>query len=587
MITLVQDDDSSTQYLEEIVRHAGLACRWRPVDQLDASDRIVVLPSNRDPGFDARERIIDLVTSGAALIVIGGTAGLDDLIGASSNGEPREGYLIEPDVAHPVTARLHSRLHVFNATPLRATSGISLGRLTGEDAVTEVGDGIVVSRAGRGATVAIGTDIPWSVFHIQTGTPVHADGAPAPDGTAAIDDGILKAEDGMVLSWEHDRIQTATGPVPECTGIDPAYPNGDTPWFAVPLADELRLLLLQAIAWSASETGQTLASLHEWPEAMDAVAMMSHDSDLNIDASAHTTLRLLQETGIHSTWCHMWGPTYPDRYEPGTFPKIIEAGHEFAFHYNAFDRDGGSWGQEHFAWQADFVRNEAGVDGFVSNKNHYTRWEGHVEFYSWLIDEGIQIDQSRGPSKKGSVGYPLGSSLPIFPMDPDSGQFIDVLELPMQFQDLFLTTPPYMATSTPEQAKRHHGVAHYLFHQYHLHSKPDVAEAFCALIPDVREAGLEWWTCARINDWERTRRDVTVTLEGDRVHIQSSRSVKGATINVMIPAGMSPDGVRVIHGASALHVDSRERWNQRVLSVQLDLDAGETVLKMEMAYAPL
>ncbi|MFS8522771.1 MAG: hypothetical protein FWJ87_15635, partial [Micromonosporaceae bacterium] len=77
-----------------------------------------------------------------------------------------------------------------------------------------------------------------------------------------------------------------------------------------------------------------------------------------------------------------------------------------------------------------------------------------------------------------SVGYPLGSSLPLFPMDPASGEFIDIIELPMQFQDLSLTTPPYMATTTAEQAKRHHGVAHYLFHQYHLHSKPDVAEAY-------------------------------------------------------------------------------------------------------------
>ena len=581
MITLVQDDAISTRYLEEIVRHAGLACRWRSIDQLDSSDRIIVLAGKRALGSDDRQRLVDLVTSGTALVVTGGTAGLDDLLGATATGDPAEGYLTAMDAAHPVTAGLHSRLHVFDATPLRATSGTSLGRLTGDDAATNRGEGIVASRAGRGATVAIGADIPWSVFHIQTGTPVHADGEPAPDGTAAIDDGILKAEDGMVLSWEHDRIQTATGPVPECTGIDPAYPDGDTPWFAVALADELRLLLLQAIAWAASETGQSLAALHEWPDGRDAVATMSHDSDLNIDASAHTTLRLLEDAGIHSTWCHMWGPNYPGRYEPGTFPKIIEAGHEFAFHYNAFDRDGGSWGREHFAWQADFVRNEAGVDGFVSNKNHYTRWEGQVEFYSWLIDEGIQLDQSRGPSKKGSVGYPLGSSLPLFPMDPASGEFIDIIELPMQFQDLSLTTPPYMATTTAEQAKRHHGVAHYLFHQYHLHSKPDVAEAFCALIPEVRDAGLDWWTSARINDWERARREVTVTLDGGRVHIQSPRPIEGATINVMMPAEMSPGAVRVIHGTSALDAECRERWNQRILSVRLGLDAGETVLRLE------
>jgi hypothetical protein len=456
-----------------------------------------------------------------------------------------------------------------------------IARLSDTSAILESGDAIVVSRAGRGTTVAIGTDIPFSVFHIQTGTPVYEDGAPAPDGTAAIDDGILKAEDGMVLSWEHDRLQTATGPIPDCTGFDPAYPDGDTPWFATPIADELRLLLLQAIAWAATESGHALAALHEWPNGHEAVAMISHDSDLNLDASAHTTLQLLDEAGIKSTWCHMWGPTYSTVYEPGTFSKILDAGHEFALHYNAFDKDGGSWGREHLAWQANFVRKEAGVDGFVSNKNHYTRWEGQVDFFYWLIDEGIRIDQSRGPSKKGSVGYPLGSSLPILPLDPETGRFIDVLELPMQFQDLSLTTPPYMAATTREQARRHHGVAHYLFHQIHLHTKPDVADAFLHLANDVRDAGLEWWTCERINGWERARREVSVTLDGDRVCIDSPAAISGATIAVTLPHGTPPESTRIMHGATSLDAYHGERWNQRVLTVQLDLDAGETVLRLE------
>jgi hypothetical protein len=582
MITLVTDDAVSTRYLEEIVRHAGLSCRWKDASSLDRSDRIIVLAGNRTYGTEIRQRIEELVTAGVALVVTGGTVGLDNLLGAREVGSPDEGYLVGMDAQHPVSAGLHPPLHVFGAAALRATSGTTLARLTDTSAIQETGDAIVVSRAGRGATVVIGANIPFSVFHIQTGTPVYEDGAPAPDGTAAIDDGILKAEDGMVLSWEHDRIQTATDLVPDCTGIDPAYPNGDTPWFAVPIADELRLLLLQAIAWAASESGQALAALHEWPNGLDAVAMISHDSDLNLDASAHTTLRLLDEAGIKSTWCHMWGPTYSTVYEPGTFPKIREAGHEFALHYNAFDKDGGTWGREHLAWQADFVRKEAGVDGFVSNKNHYTRWEGQVDFFSWMIDEGIQIDQSRGPSKKGTVGYPLGSSLPVLPLDPETGQFIDVLELPMQFQDLSLTTPPYMAETTWEQARRHHGVAHYLFHQIHLHTKPDVAEAFLQLANDVHDAGLEW-TCERIIGWERARREVQVTLDGDRVCIDSCSAIAGATIAVTLPQGTAPDNTRVIHGASSLDTHCGERWNQRVLTFQLDLKAGETVLTLEQA----
>ena len=581
MITLVPNADTSTRYLEEIMRHAGLACRWKGLSALDASDGIIVLTGHDPIGSADRDRLTELVRSGAALVVTGGTVGLDELVGALPTGPAAESYLTDMDSRHAVTAGIHAPLHGFEATPLRATTGMSLARLMNGEMAAALGDGIVVSRQGQGATIAIAINIPASVLHIQNGTPVHADGDPSPDGTAPLDDGILKAEDGLVLSWKHDRLRTAEGPVPACAGIDPAYPAGDTPWFAVPIADELRLLLLQAIAWAAGQAGRTLAMLQEWPDGHDAVAMMSHDSDLNLDASAHTTLRMLDEAGITSTWCHMWGPTYPDTYERGTFPMIRDAGHELALHYNAFDRDGGEWGREHLAWQAAFVRNEAGVDSFTSNKNHYTRWEGHVDFYHWLVDEGIEIDQSRGPSKKGTVGYPFGSSLPTMPLDPGTGRFIDVLELPLQFQDLSLTTPPYMAATTREQARRHRGVAHYLFHQIHLHTKPDVADAFRHLIGDVHEAGMEWWTCERINDWVRTRRLVTLRVDGNRVRITSPLAVSGATIAILPPGGTPVERMRITTGSGACAVSAGERWNQPVAIVQLDLAAGETVLKLE------
>lgn len=575
MITLVTDGSVRSRYSEELLAHAGLAWRAKDPAALSNDDRVLLLVGNEPLEVEARERITTLVTNGAALVVTGGTCGLDDLLGTVPAGAVTEGYIVQRDEHHPVTAGLHEPLHVFWATPLKTTSGTTLARLADTSASNQVGDAVVAHRTGTGATVTIGANIPASVLHIQAGTPVHADGPPAPDGTAPLRDDILKAEDGHVLSWEHDRQQTLTGEVPECTGFDPAFPRGDTPWFSVPVADELRMLLFQALAWAASEAGHPLALVHEWPDGLDAVATISHDSDLNQDAAAHTTLRLLDEAGIHSTWCHMYGPNYPDTYEPSTFPKIFDAGHEFALHYNALPKDGGAWGRDHFAWQAEFVRKEAGVDGFVSNKNHYTRWEGHVDFFYWLVDEGIQLDQTRGPSKKGTVGYPHGTALPTFPLDQDTGRFIDVLEVPMQFQDLSLTAPPYMAATTRAQAQRHHGVAHYLFHQTHLYSKPDVAEAFLQLIGEVKDAGLAWWTSARINDWTRQRREITVDIAGDRVTISAPKAVSGAVIDLLLPEG------RTVHqNGNPIDGTTATRWNRDITRLQLDLPAGDTVLTL-------
>src|SRR5699024_5005051 len=146
---------------------------------------------------------------------------------------------------------------------------------------------------------------------------------------------------------------------------------------------------------------------------------------------------------------------YPDTYDPSTFPKILEAGHEFALHYNAFDRDGGAWGREHLAWQADFVRQEAGVDGFVSNKNHYTRWEGQVEFFYWLLGEGVGLDEFHGTSNQCPVGYPRGAAVPPVPPHQESRHFLQVPNLLSQYPPLAMTTPPYIAETTRQQAPRH------------------------------------------------------------------------------------------------------------------------------------
>lgn len=578
MIRLLRDTTSSSRYLEEILSQAGLSLECPNTTEAPGPGTIMLVSGSQFLSYDAREQLRESVHSGAGMVVVGGTAGLDDVIGAASH-EVGEGYLSDFDPSHPVTAGLPSPLHSFDAVGLRATSGRSLAKLRDFSNCAIVGDSVVTHHYGGGASVTLGVDIAASVLHIQLGREIHEDGVPAPDGTAPIDDGILKTDDGVVLSWEYDRIQTElAAPVPDCPGKDQTYPNGATPWFGRPVADELRTLLLQSIAWVASETGQNLALLAEWPDHLQAVGLVSHDSDGNLDDGARTALRLLDEAEINSTWCHIWSSSYSDAYCPTTFAAIKQAGHELALHYNALDRDGGVWGRKHLAGQVASVRKEAGVDQFTSNKNHYLRWEGGTEFYHWLVDEGIQVDQSKGPSKKGNVGYPHGSSMPWFPLDCVTGKFIDVIELPLQFQDLWLTTPYYPSSTTIAEAKRHHGIAHFLFHQVHLHTKPQVAQAMLNVVAHGRKEGLAWWTSAQINKWQRSRRKTSVTICGSRIIIHTDRAVSGATIEVLSPSWAKEGGAQFSTPTGQLDVGYTDRWNQRALVLQLDLPAGETII---------
>ena len=64
----------------------------------------------------------------------------------------------------------------------------------------------------------------------------------------------------------------------------------------------------------------------------------------------------------------------------------------------------------------------------VTNKNHYTRWEGRLQFFEWCERLGLRAEQSRGPSKLGCTGFPFGAAHPYFPARND-GSRNDVLEI--------------------------------------------------------------------------------------------------------------------------------------------------------------
>ncbi|MHA1372534.1 MAG: hypothetical protein ACTSRA_22775, partial [Promethearchaeota archaeon] len=436
-------------YFIDLICHEGLFHnRLFPRDLLDLDDlpRIVVLVGPMRLPVRAESRLKEHVKDGGGVIIFGLVEPTENLLGVEVRypvfpfpvGGVKynlvgEGYLypedkyfdgILPDSWFP--------LHGFGCTPMMVDGATKIAEYrTVHESNMEIA-GITMFEIGEGIALGFAPDIVGTVRRVQEGRYVDMDGIPPSDGMSPIDDGILKAEDGLILDWTRDR-RSGSG-------------NNDVLMFLVPVADAWRRLVRWSIEFVADHCGVKIERIAYWPEDANFITLLSHDSDGNDEKLAEKFLSEINSHGIRTTWC-----LQPPGYSKTLCRRIESFGHELALHFDAISYPDGKlkdWDEmrrlfhrDIFEKQLQEVKSNCGLTEIYSNKNHYTRWEGRVQFFRWCSEFGIKVDQSKGPSKCGTIGFPFGTCHPWQPMD-DDGRLIDCLEICFQSQDFGLQGPP-------------------------------------------------------------------------------------------------------------------------------------------------
>ncbi|MCH6269367.1 hypothetical protein [Neobacillus citreus] len=480
------------RFIIEVLEHARVP--YQMIDDISKFNTVdLLIVGLASENHLIKEALLEYAASGGIVISYGGLELLSQELGCKILPPLEAGYLVLP-----AEFGQEDPLRYLKANPWQYIDSESVkqtGELSGDDQKSAA---LLQIPVGKGYVDRWAINIPETIVGLQQGTsPVTEDGIPAPDGTANLDEGILKADDGFELDWEKDRKTTETG----------------MPYFFTPYADLWREVLLGHLTRRALDKGLTLPVLEYWPAGVQHMAMISFDSDMNINEAAEATLQVLKQEDVQTTWCII---------APGFSKEIYEKakvdGHELALHYNALEAEDGVWSEEAFLEQLEWLKGAADETNFTSNKNHYTRFEGWGELFQWCEKNGIQADQTRGPSKKGNVGFLFGTCQPYFPISlaDEQNRFYDVMEIGFLTQDM---NHPSLADTTIiqpflEKAKRVDGVAHFLFHQHHIYHLPKVKEALIEVVRKARAAGFTFWTSKQINDWERARRTLTVSANG-------------------------------------------------------------------------
>lgn len=482
--------------IEDVLTHYGIPfSSLQPHSAGEALADLAVLVTVGEAAPGLLPDLAAWIEAGGTWIAVAGTGGNPDLLGVEPEppaygswggglGMLGERWL-RPTVPSPLTEHLRIPLHYFNGVAVRVKTDKCVLAVEESHAAAREGKGrplIVERKLGKGSVLLLAPDIPGTMVRIRQGIAVTRDGVPAPDGTAPICDGVLKSDDGAVLDWIRDRQQ-----VP---GVD-----GYTA-FLEPIADLWAELLIRAILHGAARANVALPVLWLYPRNLPMLAVLSHDSDGNDPAKAEAMLKVVAEAGIRTTWCVM-SPGYP--------VEIVEAvraaGHELAMHFDAMS-EGTYWSEDDFQTQW-LTLCQLFDEAPRTNKNHYLRWEGDLEFLDWCAKRGILVDQSKGASKTGEAGFNFGTCHIFRPVRRD-GSMLDVWEMPTPTQDLMVFAPVELGDALHESVARHHGVLHLLFHPAHIQTE-GVADALLRAVRLVQNHGGEWWTAKEVAAWETAR----------------------------------------------------------------------------------
>ncbi|TDC50692.1 hypothetical protein E1212_14105 [Jiangella ureilytica] len=485
-----------------------------------------------EPDPDTAAALLDHADSGGAFVVCGHDP---SWTGLTATPAPAEALV-------HVDAQLTSdgeplRLRAFGGWALTVPGGDVVGASWEHDRSPAI---VRVAR-GRGTVAVVGPDLWHTLVRITQGHRVDGDGVAPADGSAPVDDGLLKCDDGIALSWTEDR--TTVDGVPADETYEHVHPpTRSLPFFAAAQADQWREILLHLLLDLTGD--DVLPLVAPWPDGAPAAAHVSHDSDANDDPSARAALDCFAAAGIAVTWCFL----YPGGYSQEIYDEVVAAGHEPALHYNAMlDTPDCTWGldrlREQLAWATHQVRGAP----IVTNKNHFTRWEGWDEFFLWCEDLGLRVDQSHGPSVQGAIGFPFGTCHPHRPLTSAAhgNRPVDVLDLPLQTQDLWLTCTLEVRDAFVAEALRRHGLVHLLFHGQHLQHHVEVRTALAETVHRLRAAGVAFHTSAALADWSERRRQLrlrtTTTDDGAvTVTVEGGRDVDGVAL--LVPAHLRPYG---------------------------------------------
>lgn len=496
-------------WYRETLEHAGvraeILAEWTPSEILRTH---VLLLCGRGTLNSAQAHAVTAwVEAGGCLVVSGGTWGLETLLGLKPDSAVHRsvGY------ARPLG---EDRLWPDHAPRAKFFGGTTVGIATAQP-IAEVGGNPIVTRArhGKGLTIFVGFHLGQTFNQMVLGRSVEVDGIGSADGTAALDDGILRAEDGHVLDFDDDRA-TVEG--------------SDVPFFGEAHADIVRDVWSHAI-WNAIDaSGQSAPCLWYWPNSANAVAMLTCDTqDFEVDRVINLQ-RMLQMFGCQATWM-----VAMPGYAADVYRALRAMEHEVGLLFQIEDNTKG-WHEERLKIQLTNLSRLASWPYMSTVRIEDGQWRGWQQFYDFCEAAGARVSLNKMGRQPGTSGFLFGTCHPFFPVKRDGKESL-VCEIPGQLWAPGIQAPEQVGAAMVERVDQRSGLLQIAMRPESI-ADGAASMSLRRILALCKERRVQFVKPDEISRFERSRRQMRMIQKhvGDTDLIQLASETEALGLTVMI-----------------------------------------------------
>jgi hypothetical protein len=541
------EGDRYAPFYREALEHAGL--HFETLESVSGRElsrfNVLVLCGYGTLGSNALTVVQDWVKRGGCVVCTGSTWNLETILGLDHHQRHVSNALLVPSKTDRLWPASCDRARFFGGVLVKPHNSEVIAKVGHEYA------GVTRKKAGKGLALFLAAHVGQSMSLMQLGRSVECDAIGPSDGSAILDNGTLRAEDGTVLDYRDDRATTS---------------GSDIPFFAYAHCDVLRDVLVRAVLNAVDHKGLSTPVLWHWPNGSSAAAMLTLDCQSDEKEPVNNLHRMLMMYGVPAAW--MVGTP---GYSVDVYRAMRSWDHEVGLLFHTEDRTG--WNEERLKIQYKAVSRLAAQPMLHSTRAEDGKWKGWTAYYGMCEAAGARVSISKGGRQPGTSGFLFGTCHPFFPTRVDGTSYF-ALEIPYSVFRPGVSTPNSAAAELLARTASVHGCFQIVSHPECVRDAAE-ADSLRRLLSLCKQNRLEFMLPQDVYAFEHGRRKLRVAQKTfDRegtLLLTSETELQGLTIL------FSGQRVAVEMAGRELPVQHVERYGTAFTMVRINLESKQQI----------